>query len=147
MKKQILSIACLLVTLTTATANADQGHVLSCAKGQNKLLVRILPVSGDQSLRVLGLKGDLLIIATDPEGNNSIGKTAHIEGHLVGTSHESGIMGVSGIIENQDGSDVIINPQSINVMLSPNNDGSTTLSIYDEDRIFQRGFGLHLICK
>ena len=130
------------MTLTAAAANANQGQVLIC----EKLQVRILPVSGDPSLRVLSLKGDLLIVGIDPQGNDGIGKTAHIEGHLVGTTNEDG-MYFSGFFRNQEGSDSIINPGSVNVTLVPFNDGTTSLSIYDEDRVFQRGFGLHMSCK
>lgn len=146
MKKQIVSLVSIFIALICATANASQDLVLNCGNGLNKVQIRILPVSGDPSLRVLSLKGDLLIIASDPQGNNNIGKIAQVEGQLVGkVSSQSGWF--SGLIENQDGSNVIINPESINVDLSLNTNGTTTLSIYDNDRIFQRGFGLWLGCK
>ena len=147
MKKHILNIACLLMALTAATANANQGQVLNCADATNKLQVRILPVSGDPSLRVVSLNGDLLIVGIDPQGNDGIGKTAHVEGHLVGTSSEDGFMTVSGLIENQEGSEMFINPGSAYLTLVPRKDGSTTLIIVDEDNIFQLGFGLHMSCK
>lgn len=146
MKKKIVSLASIFITLISATANASQDQVLNCSNGSNKVQITILPVSGDPSLKVLSLKGDLLIIASDPQGNNNVGKFAQVEAQLVGeASSQAGWF--SGLIENQDGSNVKINPQLINVDLSTSTDGAVTLSIYDNDRIFQRGFGLWLDCK
>lgn len=146
MKKKIVGLASIFISLISATASANQDQVLNCGKGSNKVQISISPVSGDPSLKVLSLKGDLLIIASDPQGNNNVGKIAQVEGQLIGeATFQSGRF--SGLIENQDGSNVIINPQLINVDLSPSTDGAVTLSIYDNDRIFQRGFGLWLDCK
>lgn len=144
--RKILLALCVIAS-STAALSAEQTTLACTSNGQDRVQLKILSTEGDPSIKVLSLKGDLMVIAADPEGNDNTGKMARIEGLLVGKINQLGTLEVSGRIKNQRNSNVIINPESISAALNLNQDDTMTLVIHDEDRIFQRGFGLWLTCK
>ena len=147
MKKIILTS--ILTTLTLLPAYA-QSKILKCANDEVSIQIKILDVTDNPTVKVLDFKADMLVVGVDSEGNNNVNKTAHVHGLLVGnnfTKTKTQSINANGDILNQDHSDVIINPESINLSLELSSNGTASLSLYDHDRIFQHGYGLFIACK
>lgn len=142
--------ALLLSIFAAGTAQAGEIN-LTCQDGISpsdiRVQLQILPVEKHPELFAAKIKITGTVRGSF-DGTRPGGKV-QVEGLLAGNYFEPNGIIMSGTLYNSGGDEfTIINPQSVNLQGSVDANGKPKqLALYDEDRVFQLGYGLHMQCK
>ena len=142
--RKILNLAAVLSLATVSIPAQAAEQVLNCSigEGDGTAQIKILLVEGHPEIQVFDLEMKVM-----PVRSNGQGDFAELAGLLTTQIGPDGLVFASGLIMTQSNSATIINPELITLQGSKQSDGTYLLSLYDEDRVLQHGFGTRFECR